>query len=206
MPKNPIESGGGQEPKDSEQKKMFGGEGEYRYPSTTDPDKELETAPSYTDHRFNKEQDVFGAKEENLSYDYSDRLVDFDRKEDGEAGGKVRTATEAANQSGANPKTQRWYENYLSAYFGEPVELRHIVVGVNKSNGWYYQVFGYRFKNAKVYEMLPGYKLEGAVENMIELAQRQNRNVASEFNGVKFIVDSNSKAENIVAEVRKSLK
>ena len=104
-------------------------------PVVNDPDKELEIYRNYNDPDFQKEKTVFGERSK-LDYEYSDRL-DLER---------ARLASKTADQSGANPKTQRWYENYLSAYFGKPVELKHIIVGGNSKNGRYYQIFGFRFK------------------------------------------------------------
>ncbi len=41
---------------------------------------------------------------------------------------KYKEAERKANESGARPQTARWYENFLSAYIGKPVDLRHIKV------------------------------------------------------------------------------
>lgn len=94
----------------------------------------LETTPHYTNPRFQEERTVYGAAEHGLFYNYSDRLEDNRDKHN--------QAKEAANKSGATLKSARWYQAYLSVYYGYEVDLKHIVVGINKSNGWYYQVFG----------------------------------------------------------------
>ncbi len=109
----------------------------YRYPATFDKDKPLETMPHYTDNRFRKEQTVFGKECEGIGYDYSDRLWQWDYK-------KAEEAVEKANKSGAISKSCRWYEAYLSAYFGKPIEIKHIIAGVNRSNGYPYCIFGYK--------------------------------------------------------------
>jgi hypothetical protein len=71
-------------------------------------------------------------------YDYSDRLWQWDFD-------KSKAAIQAANESDAISKTARWYEVYLSSYFGQPVEIKHIIAGVNHSNGCPYRVYGYEF-------------------------------------------------------------
>lgn len=109
----------------------------YIYPTTFDKDKVLETNPSYADQRFKKDQTVFGKKSKGLSYDYSDRLWEWDYA-------KAEASAKVATESGAKLRTCRWYEAYLSAYFGRPIEIGHIMAGVNVSNGYSYCIFGYK--------------------------------------------------------------
>ena len=109
----------------------------YVYPTTFDKDKPLETFPHYTDNRFEEEQTVFGRKEEGLGYNYSDRLWEWDYN-------KSKQAYATADESGLVKNSCRYFEAYLSAYFGRPIEIGHIVAGVNHSNGHPYCVFGYR--------------------------------------------------------------
>ena len=115
----------------------------YRFPSTLNKDEPLHTSPHYTDDRFKNEQTVFGEQpksrygHDGLHYDYSDRLWQWDYS-------KAEKSIEIANASGATPKSCRWYEAYLSAYFDRPIEIKHIVAGVNRSNGYPYCVFGYK--------------------------------------------------------------
>lgn len=110
---------------------------EYRFPTTFDKNKPLQTTPHYTDSRFKEEQTIFGEKCEGIGYDYSDRLWQWDYN-------KAKQASIQANASEATPKSCRWYEAYLSAYFDKPIEIKHIVAGVNRSNGYPYCVFGYK--------------------------------------------------------------
>ena len=111
--------------------------------TTYDKDMPLNTNPHYTDRRFNTAQTVFGKPSKSdrghkdLSYDYSDRLWQWDYD-------KAKRAAEIANETDATPKSARWYEAYLSAYFDKPIEIVHILAGVNVSNGYAYAVFGYR--------------------------------------------------------------
>lgn len=96
--------------------------------------------PHYTDERFKQGAlTLFGREEKGLHYNYSDRLWQWDYDK-AEQSGKVATASGAPHNSAA------WYEAYLSAYFDTPVEVRHILGGVNASNGYAYFVFGYRYK------------------------------------------------------------
>ncbi len=107
-----------------------------KYETTFGKNKVLHTSPHYTDKRFDQPQTIFGQECEGLAYDYSDRLWQWDYD-------KSEAAAKAANES-ATPKTCRWYEAYLSAYFSRPIEIKHIIAGVNRSNGFPYNVFGYR--------------------------------------------------------------
>lgn len=94
-------------------------------------------APHYTDSHFKTARTVWGAEENGISYDYSDRLWEWDYD-------KAKAASEAASIH-ARPRTAQWFQDYLSAYHGKPVILRHIMAGFNLGNGYPYQVFGYRF-------------------------------------------------------------
>lgn len=106
--------------------------------SIWDKDLPLETTPHY----FKKEQTVFGETPNSqfahthLNYDYSDRIREWNYD-------KAAKSVEAANESDAIPKSCRWYEVYLSAYFNRSIKIEHIIAGVNQSTGYPYQVFGY---------------------------------------------------------------
>jgi len=122
---------------------------------TSDRTKLLNVYPHYSDPTFfdpeNKyariERHVFladGHKLQDLghyigvkgaAYDYSDRLSSWELD-------SHKKAKNYADSCGFNSKTAAWFEDYLCGYFGRPVELVHIVVGINV-NGWPYQVFGY---------------------------------------------------------------
>ena len=94
-------------------------------------------SPHYTNPRFKTARTVWGAEEEGLSYDYSDRLWEWDYD-------KAKAASQSASAT-AKRGTAQWFQDYLSAYYGEPVELCYIMAGFNLGNGYPYQVFGYRF-------------------------------------------------------------
>lgn len=97
-------------------------------------------SPHYTNQRFAKPQTVWGAEEKGISYDYSDRLWQWDYN-------KAKSAVEAANNA-ATRNTAKWCQTFLSHYHGKPVQLRHIMAGFNLGNGYPYQIFGYRFVEA----------------------------------------------------------
>lgn len=48
-------------------------------------------------------------------------------------------------EEGIRYKTARWVQEVLTEYWGKPVEVRHILSGVNHSNGYSYWVVGYKF-------------------------------------------------------------
>lgn len=106
---------------------------------TFDKNKVLNTQPRYTDDRFKEAQTVFGKKGKGLDYVYSDRLWqwDYDKSEE---------ATKIANANDLKSRTCLWYECYLSAYLDKEIEIKHILSGVNVSNGYPYYVLGYKNK------------------------------------------------------------
>lgn len=104
--------------------------------STFDRDCPLELRPHYSDDRFDEERAVFGQEEKGLFYNYSDRLWQADWE-------KSKEAAEAANASGATRDSATWLETWLSHWHGKKVDLKHVVSGVNKSNGHPYNVYGY---------------------------------------------------------------
>jgi hypothetical protein len=95
--------------------------------------------PHYTDKRFQgKEHTLYGATAKDLSYEYSDRLWQWDYD-------KAQESAKVANESGHANGSPAWYEVYLTHYHGVPVQLLHIIGGVNVSSGYEYYVFGFRF-------------------------------------------------------------
>jgi hypothetical protein len=118
------------------------------YPTTFNKDTQLHVNPHYTDKRFDTEQTIFGKSpktpygHKHLSYDYSDRLWQWDYK-------KAESATKEADLSDVQKNSCRWFEIYLSSYFGFEVEVEHIIAGVNRSSGYPYCAFGYKKKEVK---------------------------------------------------------
>lgn len=87
---------------------------------------------------------VFGERKKPgvLFYNYSDRLF----------GEKWTKGCEVANSTpGVKKNTARWFETVLNTFHTtKTVDLQHIMLGVNCSNGYDYLVFGYTYdyKNA----------------------------------------------------------
>jgi hypothetical protein len=109
-------------------------------PNTADMDQTIHCNPHYTDDHYKHPQTIFGKEEKGLEYAYSDRLYQWDHIKEAEA-------RNVANSSKAKRDTARWFQIYLTAYFGKPVILKHILAGVNWGNGYPYQVFGYKFED-----------------------------------------------------------
>lgn len=103
-------------------------------------DVPLELNPHYSDHRFDGHEPltVFGQEIKGLFYNYSDRLFQADWRKD-------REAAFAANESGKVRNSAEWLEVYLTYYHGQPVCLYHVLAGVNRSNGYGYAVYGYKY-------------------------------------------------------------
>lgn len=94
--------------------------------------------PHYTDTRFKTAQTVYGCQKNGLMYEYDDRLQQWDND-------KHQESVEVAKNSDAESKTARWFEVYLSHYHHKPVELCHIMSGVNLGNGYPYVIFGFKY-------------------------------------------------------------
>jgi len=106
---------------------------------------------TWNSEKANKERDIFGEKEKGLFYNYSDRLEQWDYE-------KTRRANEYARLV-AEPKTARYFTAMLSYFHnGSKVILRHIIAGCNRSNGFPYLVYGYKYE-------------EDAVEDLKRLAE-----------------------------------
>jgi hypothetical protein len=105
-----------------------------------DEDAVLNIHTSWDSEQAKKERTIFGNKEEGLFYNYSDRLYEWDYK-------KTTSAYEYAALV-AKPKTAKFYSAMLSYFHdGAEVSLRHIIAGCNRSNGYSYLVFGYKYES-----------------------------------------------------------
>lgn len=120
--------------------------------TTFDRTAVLHTDPHYSDKVFcETDQSIFGRKEDNiLGYVYNDRLQ-WDSKKWKEACAAMSAfAAEKRQPGGIQPwailRTAEAHEVLLTAYFGRPVELVHILAGINRSNWFSYLVYGYRFR------------------------------------------------------------
>jgi hypothetical protein len=98
----------------------------------------LDTYTNWNSPQADKERTIFGEKEPDLFYNYSDRLYEWDYE-------KHRRANEYAGLV-AQPKTAAFYAAMLSYFHdGAEVSLRHIIAGCNRSNGFPYLIFGYKY-------------------------------------------------------------
>jgi hypothetical protein len=96
----------------------------------------VNTTPHYTDSRFKRPQTVWGCEEDGLGYDYNDRIWQWNWN-------KAKAAAKHADET-AKPRTAWWHQEFLCFFFDKPIELKHILAGVNLSNGYPYCVYGYR--------------------------------------------------------------
>ncbi len=116
----------------------------YYRPAITDKDQVIRTFMHYSDSEARGEPiTVFGErKKPALFYNYSDRLI----------GDKWTEGCKIANKTpGVKQNTARWFETVLNTFHStKTVNLQHIMLGVNCSNGYHYLVFGYTYdyKNA----------------------------------------------------------
>jgi len=101
-----------------------------------DYDRVLDAHTHYTSPDARHARTIFGGHADDLEYNYSDRLRQWDHEKSDAAFEHAATV--------ATPKTARFYQAMLAYYHGQPVELRHIMAGCNLSTGFDYLVFGYR--------------------------------------------------------------
>lgn len=110
--------------------------GPWHPPVIRDLNVVLDTYTNWNSSQADKERTIFGAEEKGLFYNYSDRLYDWDYD-------KAKRAYAYAAEV-ATPKTGAYYTAMLSYFHdGAKVDLRHIIAGCNRSNGYPYLVFGY---------------------------------------------------------------
>ncbi len=102
---------------------------------------EIRTFLHYSDPQADKQLDVFGHAKPGLCYNYSDRIM----------GQKWDEGCKKATEAGIKPKTARFYEAVLNHFHDvKDVNLQHIVLACNRSNGQSYMIFGYTYTWEKV--------------------------------------------------------
>lgn len=100
-----------------------------------DKDVQIDTFLHYSDPDARKERTVFGAAKKGLFYNYSDRLY----------GQQWDDAWEKAKKK-AKLKTARIFELALKYFHdSDDLDLQHIILGCNMSNGYSYLIFGYTY-------------------------------------------------------------
>ena len=120
----------------------------YEY-CTRDRDVPIYNTPRWNNHDFDTAQTVFLERGrvtkiswtgmdriEGLTYVYEDRLWFMNEEQHKKACDIVRGSEII---SSAN-----YYEVFLSAFFEKPIKLEHILVGLNRADGFPYMLFGYK--------------------------------------------------------------
>lgn len=103
--------------------------------AATDKDEEFQTFLHYSEPDARKERTVFGEAKKGLFYNYEDRLYG-DRWTEGREIAKRQTKL----------KTARFYENALKHFHdSDDLNLQHVILGCNMSNGCCYLIFGYTY-------------------------------------------------------------
>jgi hypothetical protein len=107
----------------------------------TDKDTPFRTFMHYSDPEARGEPiTVFGAAKKGLFYNYDDRLIG----KEWDGGWKI------AQASKAKPDTARFFEIVLNHFHSTTdVDLQHVLLGVNRSNGFHYLVFGYNYTSKR---------------------------------------------------------
>lgn len=111
---------------------------DWRY-ATTDKNEEFPTFLHYNEPDIS-ERTVFGAAKDGLFYNYSDRL----------GGDKWHEGLRLAKEQGKKPKTAAYFEVALNHFHSSTdVDLQHVILGVNRSNGFSYLIFGYTYTTSR---------------------------------------------------------
>ena len=102
---------------------------------TTDKKTPFNTSLHYSNPTARQERTVFGRSEKDLFYNYDDRLISE----------KWFIGLEKAKTQ-AEPNTAEFYEIALNHFHdAEDVNLKHVILGCNMSNGFSYLIFGYTY-------------------------------------------------------------
>ena len=112
---------------------------EYQERACTDKDTPFRTFMHYSDPEAEGDPiTVFGSPKKGLFYNYSDRLF----------GKEWEESWEKARAANLTPSTARFFEAVLNNYHDSTnVNLQHVLLGVNRSTGYHYIVFGYTYKS-----------------------------------------------------------
>ena len=93
--------------------------------------------PHYSDRQWDEPNTIFGKDTTNLTYNYSDRLIQFNYENHKKGEEKAKSIT---------GNTARYWLEYLKGYHGKDIDLQWIGAGRNRSNGYPYWVLGYKIK------------------------------------------------------------
>lgn len=110
---------------------------DHRCGVTCDKHAKIRTFMHYTDPQWDQEITVFGAESKGLFYNYNDRLFSDEWTK----------GCKSADKLGLKRDTAAWFEHALTVFHNaKSLDLRHIILGVNRSSGYHYLVFGYKYK------------------------------------------------------------
>lgn len=105
-------------------------------PIAHDKNTPMQTFLHYSDPTAREERTVFGSRKKGLFYNYSDRLV----------GKRWEEGCKLATQKGLPLKSAAFYEEVLKHFHdSDDLDLQHVILGCNMSNGYDYLVFGYTY-------------------------------------------------------------
>lgn len=104
-------------------------------PIATLKTERFQTDLHYSDEHAREERTVFGTAKKGLFYNYSDRLFG----EQWDAGCKKAKLE-------STPGTAAYFEIILKHFHdSDDLDLQHVILGCNMSNGFPYLVFGYTY-------------------------------------------------------------
>lgn len=106
----------------------------------TNPDERIPN-PHYSNKLFEKEQTLYGKYYDKLNYVYSNRLfTEYYHKYD-------KVWYELKEKKELVFLSANFYQALLISLFEKELKIKHIIGGVNKSNGNPYLIFGYKYEN-----------------------------------------------------------
>jgi hypothetical protein len=103
---------------------------------TQDPTRKL-AYPDYRNPKWQTEPIIYGENEGGLTWEYSDRMISYNRP-------KHEESETQASEAGAVEGTAQYIEQYLRAYYDAPTIQLICVLGSTLPNGQPYYVYGFR--------------------------------------------------------------
>ena len=126
---------------------------ERKAPAVLDKNKPIRTFLHYSDPQARETLTVFGETKDGLFYNYDDRLATCGWNPDGKPWHEcleIAAGTLAIDPSHSSQRTARLYELALVLFHKtDTVDLQHILLGCNVSNGFSYLVFGYTYQKSE---------------------------------------------------------
>lgn len=123
---------------------------------TKDYNAEINASPHYTDKRYRHGLTEFCLYPERLveceesflipglTYEYSDRLSEWNRQKFREAVNHAKSVLNVADKDWRATSTANYFQEMLRYYYDNPnLQLIHIIAGYNWSNGYPYLIYGF---------------------------------------------------------------